>query len=106
MNRRSSSFADQAKNFFTAWGTFFLPACILAVYIVWTVLEWWHPIFSSKVTPAVLSFLLVLGVAYIPREPSGYRDAGKRVVTLQEGFFGLCSVATITFAVLDIHKHY
>src|SRR5215213_1910652 len=89
--------SEEAKKFFSAGGSFSIPACATAVGGAWYVLELISAYCKNTLVGLALSLIVVYAYAYVPREPEGHANAGKRKLTRHEFMFGIINALLVLY---------
>src|SRR5690348_14200736 len=92
---RLERFSEEQKKFFSAGGSFSVPACALVVKTAWSALELLSGYCKSYWVALVLAAIIVFAYAYLLPEPKGYANAGERKLTRSELLFGLINTLVV-----------
>src|SRR5690349_17132313 len=88
-------FSEEQKKFFSAGGSFSVPACALVVKTCWSALELLSGYGKSYWVGLVLAAIIVFAYAYLLPEPKGYANAGERKLTRSELLFGFINMLVV-----------
>jgi hypothetical protein len=92
---RLERFSEEQKKFFSAGGSFSVPACAIVVKTAWSALELLSAYCKSPWAGLALAAIVVFAYAYLLPEPEGYADVGKRKLTRSELFFGVINTFVV-----------